>query len=373
MSLRSDDETRPQTTTTDRCENRFSSTSSPASGLSTRVTTPPSLLASHLLPSTPMSTEPSPSPDPSNPFYNDVLSGLTKTPKSIPSKYLYDDRGSKLFNKICKLPEYYVTNTEKQLTREYIDDIAAHTGSHARLVELGAGRGDKGRLLLDHLHDVAAYVPIDISPEELERCIQRVRDQFPDIDATAVCTDYTGDWTLPQNGFEGRTLLYYPGSTIGNFTPETARRFMDRLSQRAGPRGAMVIGVDLDKDRSILEAAYNDSSGVTAEFNLNLLRRINRECDANFDIDSFRHRAVFQPERHRIEMQLVSTCDQIVEFPDQTVEFQESEKLVTEHSYKYTIEDFANLCEEAGWRPRSIWTDDDRLFSLWFLENTPVE
>lgn len=319
-----------------------------------------------------MSIDVQASPVPRSDFYDDVVSGLQQTPKTIPSKYLYDDRGSQLFHQICALPEYYLTRTELSLTEEYAADFAAQVGSRARLVELGVGRGLKSEILLRHLHELAAYVPVDISPAELRRCVDDLGEKFPSIDITPVCADYTDDFGLPKNGFEGRSVFYYPGSTIGNFAPEAARGFLHHISELAGPRGAMLIGVDLHKDDATLHAAYNDSEGVTAEFNLNLLRRINRECGANFDLDAFRHRAVYQPDHHRIEMRLISTRPQTVQLPDRVVSFDDGEVLVTEHSYKFTIEDFATLCEESGWRVRSLWTDDQNLFSLWYLENGAV-
>ncbi len=319
-----------------------------------------------------MSVELTSSPVPGSDFYQDIVSGLEKSPPTIASKYLYDDRGSRLFHQICDLPEYYPTRTELTLTRRHASDLAAQVGSRAQLIELGVGRGVKTRILLDELHDLAAYVPIDISPQELHRCVHCLRAQFPDIQIRPLCADYNEDFTLPDISFEGRTVFYYPGSTIGNFTPHIASQFLQRLSRYAGPRGALIVGVDLEKDPQILHAAYNDAGGITAEFNLNLLRRINRECRADFDLQKFRHRAVYQEDNKRIEMRLVSTHSQTVHFPDRTFHFDEGDFLVTEHSYKYTIEDFALLCEESGWRTRSLWSDRDALFSLWYLETATI-
>ena len=303
------------------------------------------------------------------PLYSDVITGLDKERKEIPSKYLYDDRGSRLFTEICELDEYYPTQTEMELTKRHVDDIAARVGSKARLVELGAGSGRKTRMLLRHLHELATYVPVDISGEELKRCVDRLSTEFPDLEIAPVCADYTGEWSLPANGCDGRTVCYYPGSTIGNFHPDQARAFLERLEGLVGPRGALLIGVDLDKDPEIIVPAYNDSQGVTAEFTLNLLRRINRECGADFDLEAFEHEAVYQRDKCRIQTRIYSLCDQEVHFPTATFEFEEGEYMVVEYSYKYKIEDFADLTEEAGWRTRSIWTDEDRLFSLWFLES----
>lgn len=318
-----------------------------------------------------MSVDVQSEPDFNDELYSDVIAGLKQDQKEIPCKYLYDDRGSQLFNDICELDEYYPTDTEIDITKEHCDDIAAHVGSGARLVELGAGSGLKTRILLDNLHEIGAYVPVEISERELERCVERLSSEFPDTEIIPVCDDFMGDWSLPKNGFDGRTVFYYPGSTIGNLHPDQARDFMQKLSEMGGPRSALIIGIDLDKDPEIIEPAYNDKEGVTAEFTLNLLRRINRECGANFDRDHFEHNAVFQQRddgQNRVQTRIVSTRDQSVEFPDETIEFDEGEHIVVEHSYKYSIEDFADLAEQANWRTRSIWTDDDRLFSVWFLE-----
>ncbi len=302
-------------------------------------------------------------------LYNAVVQGCTDAPKSIPCKFLYDDRGSQLFNQICDLDEYYLTRTEMALTRRQAPDIAAQVGSRARLVELGAGSGHKTQTLIDHLHDLYQYVPVDISAAELRRCVCRLQTYAPDLAIEPLCADYTGSWSLPGASHDGRTLLYYPGSTIGNFSPEEASSFLSSLAHRAGPRGSLLIGVDLVKDATLLEAAYNDSQGVTAEFNLNLLRRINRECHANFDLQHFEHQAIYQPAHGRIEMQLVSQKAQTVALPGQTISFEPGEPLITEHSYKYRLDTFAELAERSHWRIRSFWTDEDRLFSLWLLDS----
>lgn len=319
----------------------------------------------------PMSVDVQSEPDFNDELYSDVISGLNQDQKEIPCKYLYDDRGSQLFNDICELEEYYPTNTEIDITKQHSEDIAAHVGSGARLVELGAGSGLKTRIVLSNLHDVSAYIPVEISEKELERCVDRLSSEFPNTEIIPVCADFMGDWEVPKNGYDGRTVFYYPGSTIGNLHPDQARVFMEKLSEMGGPRSALLIGVDLDKDREIIEPAYNDSEGVTAEFTLNLLRRLNRECGADFDRDNFEHNAVYQDREDnpsRVQTRIVSTRDQTVNFPDESIDFQEGEYIVVEHSYKYSIDEFAELAEQAQWRTRSIWTDDDQLFSLWFLE-----
>ena len=306
------------------------------------------------------------------PLYTDVVAGFNQTPRTIPCKYLYDDRGSQLFNEICDLDEYYPTRTELHLTRKYLEQIAAHIGTGARLVELGAGSGLKTRFLLSQLLSPHSYLPVDISPMELRRCANTLREDYPDLPITPICVDYTADWQLPTSSVGGRTVFYYPGSTIGNFYPRQACGFLKRLSHLADPDGGLLIGVDLHKDTALLEAAYNDRQGVTAEFNRNLLRRINRECGADFDLDRFDHLAVYDENLRRIEMRLISTCRQTVNFPNDRFSFERGEYILTEVSHKYAIEDFANLAEEAHWRTRAFWTDRDQLFSLWYLERESV-
>lgn len=303
-----------------------------------------------------------------SPIYGEILDGLRQDPPMVASKYLYDKKGSQLFEEICELPEYYLTRTELELTRTCVDDLAAQLGSRPRLIELGSGSGLKTRILLRRLFDVDAYVPVDISPSALRQCTQSVGAEFSDLKITPVCADYTDEFELPQQGFQGRNVLYYPGSTIGNFKPAQARQFLSRLTDLAGPGGHLIIGVDLRKDRSVLEAAYNDSQGVTAAFNRNVLHRINRECEATFVPEKFEHRAIYDEERGRIEMRLISTEDQEVFFPTERLSFERDDFIVTEYSHKFTVEQFIELSEASGWRTRSLWTDRDQYFSLWLLE-----
>ena len=338
-------------------------------------TRPPSAYASPELsrePSPLINAPPNPTAMASPALYDAVINGCRDRPRSIPAKFLYDDRGSQLFNQICQVDEYYLTRTEIALTRQRSRDIAAHIGSRPRLVELGAGSGLKTAILIESLldQDLTQYVPIDISSAELRRCVNRLRQRFPELSIHPLCTDYTASWYLPEIGHEGRTLAYFPGSTIGNFSPNEAASFLSCLAAQLGPRGSLLVGVDLVKDPHLLEAAYNDRQGVTAAFNLNLLRRINRECGADFNLDAFQHRAVYQPRHERIEMRLISQRPQTVHLPDLNLRFEPGDVVVTEHSYKYRVESFARLAEGSCWRTRSLWTDDDRLFSLWLLETT---
>ncbi|MFU8803214.1 MAG: L-histidine N(alpha)-methyltransferase [Bradymonadaceae bacterium] len=302
-------------------------------------------------------------------LYDEVIAGLRQVPRSIPCKYFYDERGSQIFNQICGLEEYYPTRTEIEITKDYAPNIADYIGEEACLVELGAGDGIKTRHIVSHLDRPAVYVPVDISPTALQRCARRFSEDFPDIEVQPICADYTGDWSLPSFEVPGRTVFYYPGSTLGNFSHQAAGSFLKTLAALAGADGGLLIGIDLHKDRAILEAAYNDSLGITADFNLNLLRRINRECNADFDLSLFRHHAVYDEDHQRIEMRLVSTSEQVVLIGDESFAFDEGEIIITEHSHKYTIEGFARLAESADWLVRALWTDKDQLFSLWYLES----
>ena len=306
------------------------------------------------------------------PFYMDVVKGLREDPPTIPCKYLYDQRGSELFNMICGQEEYYPTLTELGILVRYGAEMAAQIGRGARLVELGAGSGLKTRFLLDELEAPEVYMPVEISESALKQCAREICEEYPGLRVEPIEADYTGEWSLPERAGEERTVFFFPGSTVGNFSRKEAEEFLRGLVSRGGRDVGLLIGVDLHKDREVLEAAYNDREGVTAEFNLNLLRRINRECGANFALDRFEHRAVYDQERQRIEMRLVSLCDQIVAMEEESFMFKKGEYIVTEHSHKYRIEDFAELSEGAGWKIRAFWTDRHHRFSVWYLEGRRV-
>lgn len=299
----------------------------------------------------------------------DALAGLTGPEKTLPPKYFYDERGAELFDRICSLDAYYPTRTELGILRENIGEIAAGVGPRARLVEFGSGSGLKTRLLLEHLDDLAGYVPIDISRAQLVEFALSVSEQFPALPVAAVCADYTEGFDLPPlHDGERRTVAFFPGSTIGNLIPEEARKFLERVGRLCGPGGGLLIGVDLRKNPAVIERAYNDPQGVTAEFNLNLLTRINRECGADFDLAAFRHQAVFDEEHGRIEMRLVSTGRQTVRLPGTDgVHFERCEHITTEFSYKYRPGDFAALVQEAGWSVERHWTDSKQWFAVVLL------
>lgn len=306
----------------------------------------------------------------SSTFREDVLKGLCSIPKTIPSKYFYDERGSELFDAITRTPEYYPTRVEQSIMESNIDDIVDCIGRRSLFVELGSGSSSKTRIILDSIAEPAGYVPIDISGDYLELVADQLRQRYPHLQIRPVAADYTGFFELPVDGLDyKRIVAYYPGSTIGNFKPEHALLFLKKIRGIVGDGGALLIGVDLLKTRDVLEAAYNDEAGVTAEFNLNLLRRINRELDANFVVEAFRHRAVLNEDESRIEMHLVSNTDQTVSVEGTPISFTDGEYIYTESSYKYTVETFVDLAVSAGFRSRKLWLDDQRYFSIHFLES----
>jgi dimethylhistidine N-methyltransferase len=304
-------------------------------------------------------------------FRDAVLAGLTRRAKSIPCRFLYDERGSALFEEICELPEYYLTRTEMTILRDYAPEMAASAGRHAQLIEFGSGASRKVRLLLAALEVPSAYVAIDISREPLRRAADEVAADFPQVPVVAVCADYLEPLrlpALPERG-EGRRVGFFPGSTIGNFTPEDAVAFLAGCRRVVGRGGALLIGVDLKKDKAVLDAAYNDSAGVTAAFNLNLLERINRELDADFDLDRFEHVAFYNEAAGRIEIYIRSRADQIVTVAGRAIRFAAGEHIHTEDSCKYSIAEFQRLAARGGFRPGRCWTDRRRLFSVHLLES----
>ncbi|MGB9428960.1 MAG: L-histidine N(alpha)-methyltransferase, partial [Gammaproteobacteria bacterium] len=263
----------------------------------------------------------------------EVLAGLDGTPKTLPCKYFYDTRGSELFERICELPEYYLTRTELAIMETHATDMAAALGSRILLVEPGSGSSIKTRLLLDRLREPRAYVPVDISREHLVNAADRLNRRYPALEVLPVCADFSQPFALPApRRPAASTVIYFPGSTIGNFEPDDAVQLLQRLQRLAGRDGGLLIGVDLRKDRGLLERAYNDAAGVTAAFNLNLLRRLNRELQSDFDLKHFRHLALYNETEGRIEIYLVSLGNQTVCVADETFHFREDEHIVTEYS-----------------------------------------
>jgi len=293
----------------------------------------------------------------------DVLDGLAQPQKRLAPKYFYDAEGSRLFDAICELPEYYPTRTEIAVLRHHGAAMAARLGRDALLVELGSGSSLKIRVLLEALQP-AVYMPVDISKDHLLASAQALAASFPDLQVHAVCADYSVPFSLPVDDHEHPRVAFFPGSSVGNFEPADAERFLRRVGDLLEPGGRLLVGVDLIKDRRVLEAAYNDADGVTAAFNLNLLARINRELEGNFDLGCFRHGAWFNPGSSRIEMHLLSTRDQQVRVAGQTFTFREGESIHTESSYKYSSEGFHDLARRAGFEPEQVWTDPAPLFSV---------
>ncbi|MGN6314117.1 MAG: L-histidine N(alpha)-methyltransferase [Rhodanobacteraceae bacterium] len=299
----------------------------------------------------------------------DVLHGLRRQPKRLPSKYFYDARGSELFERICEQPEYYLTRVELSILRGHIGDIAEAIGPDALLMEYGSGNGLKTRLLLRHLHSPVAYVPVEIAREALLASMDGLSAEFPDIEMLPVCADFTEPLALPRAARSARRVVaFFPGSTIGNFETGEAVRLLRQMREQIGRNGAALIGVDLKKDRADLEAAYNDTAGVTAEFTLNLLGRCNRELGADFDLAAFRHRARWNALAGRIETHVLSTRKQLVRIGGETFRFDVGEPMLVEYSCKYSPREFALLAARAGLRVSRFWTDPDSRFSLQWLE-----
>jgi dimethylhistidine N-methyltransferase len=301
-------------------------------------------------------------------FLKEAIAGLSASPRTLPCKFFYDERGSELFQKICELPEYYVTRAELQILKKQGRDIAKHLGSGIELIGLGTGAGTKTRLLLDELHAPIAYVPVDISKEQLQQSSAQFRKLFPDLEVLPVCADYLQPVVLPTPKRKPtRKIIYFPGSTIGNFEPDIALDFLQRIRRVAEEHGGLLIGVDLQKDRNVLESAYNDAQGITAQFNLNLLTRANRELGTDFDLNYWKHRAIYNSEAGRIEMHLLSETEQTVHLADHVFHFRTGEKIVTEYSYKHTPEGFSALAAKAGFRLAHMWTDDAHLFGVFYF------
>ena len=300
-------------------------------------------------------------------FLDAVLEGLSRADKAIPCRFLYDERGSALFDQICELQEYYPTRTETRILEASAAEIARRVGPGATLIELGSGSSIKVRILLEAFDGPAAYVAVDVSREHLRRAAARLAADFPALEVAAVCADYGASFPLPELGGGGRRIAFFPGSTIGNLEPEAALAFLKLWARRLGPGAAMLVGVDLKKDPGILHAAYDDSEGVTAAFSLNLLARANRELGSDFDLGGFRHEARYDQGKGRIEIHLRSLKDQTVRLAGREVAFARGERMHVEHSYKYGLEQFRELARAAGFEPEAVFTDPRGLFSVHYL------
>jgi dimethylhistidine N-methyltransferase len=300
----------------------------------------------------------------------EVVAGLTSAPKTLPCKFFYDDRGSQLFDAICECREYYPTRTELTIMRKHAREMAKVMGPRTLLVEYGSGSSLKTRVLLDHLPDAAGYVPIDISRNHLMHSARALAASYPHLPIRPVCADYTRPFRLPAFADQSpeRTVAYFPGSTIGNFEPDQALAFLQSVRKICGRASGLLIGVDLKKDPARLHAAYNDSAGVTAAFNTNLLRRINHDIGSNFDVGSFAHYAFYNPAKSRMEMHLMSRRAQQINLGGGiAVHFDEGESVHTESCHKYTLDTFASLANAAGYRRQAVWTDPMAWFSVQYF------
>ncbi|MEM7155816.1 MAG: L-histidine N(alpha)-methyltransferase [Myxococcota bacterium] len=302
-------------------------------------------------------------------FRHDVLDALSRSSqKELPTQYLYDERGSALFDQICELPEYYPTRTEMAIMERDAAAMAKAIGPGALVIEYGSGSSIKTRRLLEQLPDPAGCVLVDISREHLLRSAENLAALFPHVEVLPVCADFTQPFDIPTpRATVQRRVVYFPGSTIGNFLPSHASRLLAQMADQVGPDGGLLIGTDLRKDPAVLEAAYNDAQGVTAAFNLNLLRRINRELGADFDLDGFEHKAVYDEELGRIEMLLISRRVQVVTVAGRRFSFDRGETIRTEYSHKYAVEGFARMASKVGFVQPQVWTDPNDLFAVHLL------
>lgn len=295
----------------------------------------------------------------------EILEGLSRPQKALSPKFFYDSRGSILFDAICELPEYYLTRTELSIMQMHIDEIVGLVGPQASLIEFGSGSSQKTRMLLEKLDRLAAYVPVDISRDHLLSAAESLAADFPTVEVWPVLADFTQPFELPNPSVMPlRNIVYFPGSTIGNFSPKKAHSLLQVMHVEAGKDGALLIGVDLQKDTAIIERAYNDEAGVTAEFNLNMLSRINQEFGANFNLNLFGHSAIYNEKYDRVELNLISECEQLVRIGGQSIHFDKGEALLTEHSHKYTLEQFCGMADSAGFDVHKVWTDPEQLFSI---------
>lgn len=301
-------------------------------------------------------------------LFEEILAGLSKSQKQLPSKYFYDARGSDLFEQITRVDEYYLTRCEKKILRENITEIARRFGEDVMLIELGSGSSYKTRFLLEELSALSTYIPVDISEEFLLKTVNQLRREYPKLSIIPVFADYTSHFELPVPvDSKQKQVVFFPGSTIGNFDPQSARTFIGNVADITDESSEMLIGVDLKKDREILEDAYNDSEGITAAFNKNMLVRLNREFDAGFDMDAFTHKAFYNEEAGRVEMHLVSSQKQKVTISGTTFQFAEGETIHTENSYKYSLDEFEELVSK-WYSVEKVWTDEKDYFSLQYLK-----
>ncbi len=304
---------------------------------------------------------------PTTPMAHDVIPGLSKRQKSLPCKLLYDRRGSELFERICELPEYYVTRTERGIMEANIESIASAIGPDCQLVEFGSGNSSKTTFLLDHLETPKSYVPIDISRVHLLESARKLQQLYPDLDVLPIPGDFNSAIEIPVGPRPtDNRVVFFPGSTLGNLEEDEAFVFMGRIAKLVGPRGALLIGIDMKKPLEVLLPAYDDKAGVTAEFSLNMLQHINRELLADFDLDQFRHEAVWDEENNHIDISLVSLVDQVVTIGEEAFVFPEGERVAIEKSHKYTAEEFEHLAKDFD--IKRVWSDEQDWFRVVLLQ-----
>jgi L-histidine N-alpha-methyltransferase len=303
-------------------------------------------------------------------FRADVIAGLSQAQKKLPSRWLYDDRGCKLFEEITRLDEYYPTRTEAAILRDNAQEIANFCGEKAIILEYGAGAGIKTEVLIGALDRPRLYVPIDIAGDFLDKTVARIQKRFPSLETLPVVADFTNDFAIPRSVPKARRNAFFPGSTIGNLDNQETTAFLRRVRRHVGWRGAAVIGVDLKKDVETLLVAYDDREGVTAAFNLNLLTRINRELGGDFSLGQFSHQARWNEAESAVEMHLVSLREQVVTIDGQAFAFRVGETIHTESSRKYDVRAFMNIVRDGHWRVSAIWSDSDRRFAVFGLDVT---
>lgn len=303
-------------------------------------------------------------------FREDFLAGLRRSPRQLSPKYFYDAEGSRLFDKICELEEYFPTRTEIAILRQRADEIREAVGPRRRIVEFGSGSSVKTRLLLRNLRNPAVYIPIEISKSCLRQAARSLGREFPELEVLPVCADYTGTFALPESeaAFEG-TTIFFPGSTIGNFLPNQAVAFLQNARRICGGECSLVLGAGLQTDAATLERAYDDARGVTAAFNRNVLWRAKRELGASVNPEAFHHLATYNRDAGRIEMRLVSGVDQAIELDGESFRFKKGDAILTEYSHKFTLAGLNQLAAQAGFVSRKYWTDERQRFSVHYFES----
>ena len=297
----------------------------------------------------------------------EVITGLSKEQKTLPSKFFYDEKGSKLFDDITELEEYYPTRTERKILEENVSEIAEYLGEKVLLIEPGSGSSSKTKILLGNMDNICCYIPMDISGDYLYKVAEQLRIEFPNIQVLPLSADYTKPFKLPESRPVARKVVFYPGSTIGNFKMEKVEQFLKVIHDIIEDDGAFLIGTDLKKDIEVLEAAYNDNKGITADFNKNILTHLNRELGTSFNKDFFNHKAIWNEEKGRIEMHLFVKEDHAVQVGEKTVQFRKGESIHTENSHKYTLKEFADIVSD-WFEVKKVWTDEKDFFSLQYLE-----